>query len=51
MSQTISLPVIPLRDAVVLPGVVTPIRAGRPGTMQAIQAAISEGDRLMLAVL
>ena len=51
MSQTISLPVIPLRDAVVLPGVVTPIRAGRPGTMRAIQAAISDGDRLVLAVL
>ncbi len=51
MSETLSLPVIPLRDAVVFPGVMTPIRAGRPGTMKAIQAAVNSGDRMVLAVL
>ncbi len=52
MSETtLSLPVIPLRDAVVFPGVMTPIRAGRPGTMKAIQAAVNNGDRMVLAVL
>ena len=51
MSETLALPVIALRDAVVFPGVVTPIRAGRPATMRAVQAAVNRGDRLVLAVL
>ena len=51
MSETLTLPVVPLRDAVVFPGVVTPVRAGRPATMRAIQAAVTSGDRMVLAVL
>ena len=51
MSETLSLPVLPLRDAVIFPGVVTPVRAGRPATMRAIQAAVSRGDRMVFAVL
>ena len=51
MSETLSLPVVPLRDAVVFPGVVTPVRAGRPATMRAIQAAVTSGDRMVLAIL
>jgi ATP-dependent Lon protease len=51
MSETLTLPVLPLRDAVIFPGVMTPIRAGRPATMRAIQAAVSRGDRMVFAVL
>ena len=51
MSETLSLPVVPLRNEVLFPGVVTPVRAGRPATMRAIQAAINNGDRRILAVL
>ena len=51
MSEILSLPIVPLRDAVVFPSVVTPVRAGRPATMRAIQASITSGDRRVLAVL
>jgi ATP-dependent Lon protease len=43
------LPVLPLRDTVVYPGVAVPISAGRPGTIEAVQAAL-EGDRRLFAV-
>ena len=46
-TQTLTLPVLPLRDAVLFPGVSTPIGAGRPGTLRAIQAAVSDPDRLI----
>ncbi len=39
---------LPLRETVVFPGVAVPISAGRPGTVAAIQKAMS-GDRLMFA--
>ncbi len=44
-----SLPVLPLRDTVVYPGVAVPISAGRPGTVEAVQDAL-EGDRRLFAV-
>ncbi len=40
---------LPLRDTVVYPGVAVPISAGRPGTIEAVQAAL-EGDRRLFAV-
>ncbi|MEJ2502217.1 MAG: LON peptidase substrate-binding domain-containing protein, partial [Gemmatimonadota bacterium] len=49
MGDRIRLPVLPLRETVVFPGVAVPISAGRPGTVEAIQAAL-EGDRRMFAV-
>ncbi|MBI4410573.1 MAG: endopeptidase La [Gemmatimonadetes bacterium] len=49
MGERLTLPVLPLRETVVFPGVAVPISAGRPGTMEAIQKAL-EGDRRMLAV-
>jgi len=49
MSETRVLPVLPLRDIVVFPGVAVPISAGRPKTLQAIEAALS-GNKLILAV-
>ena len=50
MSETLTLPVLPLREAVIFPGVSSPIGAGRPGTLRAIQAAVSSSDRLIFAV-
>ncbi len=49
MGQRFSLPVLPLRDTVVYPGVAVPISAGRPGTVEAVQAAL-DGDRRLFAV-
>ena len=49
MSRRFSLPVLPLRDTVVYPGVAVPISAGRAGTVEAVQEAL-EGDRRLFAV-
>ncbi|MFO7893779.1 MAG: endopeptidase La [Longimicrobiales bacterium] len=49
MGDRIKLPVLPLRETVVFPGVAVPISAGRPGTVEAIQKAL-DGDREMFAV-
>ncbi len=49
MGERFSLPVLPLRDTVVYPGVAVPISAGRPGTVEAVQAAL-DGDRRLFAV-
>src|SRR5436309_1024657 len=50
MSGRVSLPVRPLRDAVLFPGVATPIGAGRPATLRAIEAALKHPDRKVFAV-
>ncbi len=51
MTETLTLPVLPLRNAVLFPGVSTPISAGRGGTVRAIEAALrSGGDALVFAV-
>jgi len=50
MSDRMSLPVLPLRDAVLFPGVATPIGAGRPATLRAIEAALKQSDRKVFAV-
>jgi ATP-dependent Lon protease len=42
--------VLPLRDAVLFPGVSTPIGAGRPATLRAIEAALKSEQRLIFAV-
>ena len=49
MAERYTLPVLPLRDTVVYPGVAVPISAGRPGTVEAVQEAL-EGDRRLFAV-
>ena len=49
MGDRVRLPVLPLRETVVFPGVAVPISAGRPGTVEAIQKAM-DGDRRMFAV-
>ena len=50
MSERLTLPVLPLREVVLFPGVTTPIGAGRPGTLRAIEAALATPDRLIFAV-
>lgn len=49
MSKRITLPVLPMRDTVVFPGVAVPISAGRPGTVEAIEKAL-QADRRLFAV-
>ena len=49
MGERCTLPVLPLRDTVVYPGVAVPISAGRPGTVEAVQDAL-DGDRRLFAV-
>jgi ATP-dependent Lon protease len=49
MGERLTLPVLPLRETVVFPGVAVPISAGRPGTVEAIERALA-GDRRMFAV-
>ncbi|MEO8450190.1 MAG: endopeptidase La [Gemmatimonadota bacterium] len=50
MSERMTLPVLPLRDVVLFPGVTTTIGAGRPGTVRAIEAALATPDKLVFAV-
>ncbi|MBX6365341.1 MAG: endopeptidase La [Gemmatimonadetes bacterium] len=49
MAERLTLPVLPLRETVVFPGVAVPISAGRPGTVEAVQRAL-DGNREMFAV-
>jgi ATP-dependent Lon protease len=49
MAERKLLPVLPLRETVIFPGVAVPISAGRPGTLKAIEAAL-KGDRTIFAV-
>ena len=48
-AQSSSLPVVPMRNAVLFPGVTFPISAGRAGTLRGIEAAISTPERLVFA--
>ncbi len=49
MTKRTTLPVLPMRETVVFPGVALPISAGRPGTIEAIETAL-RGDRRLFAV-
>jgi len=50
MSETLTLPVVPMRNSVLLPGVGLPIAAGRPATLRAIEAALNDKDHRVFAV-
>ena len=50
MSERLTLPVLPLREVVLFPGVSTPIGAGRPSTLRAIEAALKSDAHLIFAV-
>ena len=49
-AERVTLPVLPLREAVLFPGVTMPIGAGRPATLRAIEAALKSEQRLIFAV-
>ncbi|MDH4042879.1 MAG: endopeptidase La [Gemmatimonadota bacterium] len=49
-TSRLRLPVLPLREVVLFPGVTVPIGAGRPGTLRAIEAALKREDRRIFAV-
>jgi ATP-dependent Lon protease len=50
MSERLTLPVLPLREVVLFPGVSTPVGAGRPATLRAIEAALKSDSRRIFAV-
>src|SRR5690242_16982255 len=50
MSERLTLPVLPLREVVLFPGVTTPIGAGRPGTVRAVEAALNHPEKLVFAL-
>ena len=47
MAERLTLPVLPLREVVLFPGVTAPIGAGRPATLRAIEAALATPERLV----
>src|SRR5438876_12384736 len=49
MSERLTLPVLPLREVVLFPGVSMPIGAGRPTTLRAVEAALKSDSRLIFA--
>jgi ATP-dependent Lon protease len=50
MTDQLTLPVLPLREAVLFPGIAMPIGAGRPGTLRAIEAALRAPEPFVLAI-
>jgi len=50
MTERTTLPLLPLREMVLFPGVTAPISAGRAGTLRAIEAALKTERRLIFAV-
>ena len=50
MPESHNLPVVPMRNSVLFPGVGLPINAGRPGTLRAIEAAVNGSDNRIFAV-
>lgn len=50
MSTRITLPLIPLRGTTLLPGVTVPVMVGRTGSLRALEAAGSQGQREILVV-
>ena len=50
-SEATRLPVFPLREILVFPGVTMPLLAGRPGSLRAIDKAFVHPERLVFTVL
>src|SRR3989454_771823 len=50
MFERLTLPVLPLREVVLSPGVSQPIGGGRPAPLRAIEAAVKSESRLIFAV-
>lgn len=50
MSTPQTLPVLPLREVVLFPGITSTIGAGRAGTLRAIEVALASEEKLVFAV-
>ncbi|GMU64859.1 MAG: Lon protease [Acidobacteriota bacterium] len=50
MTEQLILPILPLRDSVLFPGLPMPIGAGRKGTLTAIESALRASEPLVLAL-
>jgi ATP-dependent Lon protease len=50
MTESLNLPVVPMRNSVLFPGVGLPINAGRPMTLRAIDAAVNGPEKRVFAV-
>ncbi len=50
MAEILTLPILPLRNAVLFPGVSLPISAGRSGTLRAIDDAMKKPEHLIFAL-
>jgi ATP-dependent Lon protease len=48
--MTKTLPIVPMRNSVLFPGMSLPISAGRPQTLKAIEAALRDPDHRVFAV-
>src|SRR3990172_5403416 len=49
MGERVTLPVLPLRELVLFPGSTSPISVGRPGTLRAVERALKDEGRQILA--
>ncbi len=50
-SELVKLPVIPLRELVLFPGVGVPLHIGRPATLEAVKAALERPEHRVFTVL
>ena len=50
MAERMTLPVLPLREVVLFPGVTAPLGAGRTANPRAIEAALATPERLVFTV-
>jgi len=51
MSEPLILPILPLRELVLFPGITMPIAVGRPSTLKAIEAAKASSDEPLVLAL
>ena len=48
LDQSVTLPLLPLRDVVVFPHMVIPLFVGRPKSIKALETAMESGKNIML---
>ena len=50
MSEVSTIPVLPLRDAVIFPGVTSPVVVGRPLSLRAVETVLRSSEKLIFCV-